>query len=103
MSELLSILFAAIFVSSMSLNHSAADNTKTGQNGEQIVQLNARLGFKQAENKANSEYKASIVDCRKKPSSEKKVCLDEAKAVNAKTIVALKQTAITATTSSVVQ
>jgi len=103
MSELLSILFAAVFASSMGLNHAAAGNTKLEQNGERTGQLNARLGFKQAENKANAEYKASIVDCRTKPSSEKKVCLDEAKAVNAKTIVALKQTAITATTSSVVQ
>ena len=100
MSELLSILFAAIFASSMGLNHVAAGNTKMEQNGERTGQLNARLGFKQAENKANSDYKASIVVCKKMPSSEKKVCLDEAKVVNVKAIDAANQTAITATTSS---
>ncbi len=100
MSELLSILFAAIFASSMGLDPAAASNTKTGQNGEKMGQLDARLGFKQAENKANSDYKASIVDCKKKPSDEKKVCLDEAKAVNEKTIAAAKQTAVTAIASS---
>ena len=100
MSELLSILFAAIFASAVGLNHTAAGSAKTEQNGEKMEQLNARPGFKHAENKANSDYKASIVDCKKRPSSEKKSCLKEAKAVNVTTIVAAKQIAATAATSS---
>ena len=100
MSELLSILFAAIFASSMGLNNVAAGNTETEPNGEKMGQSNTRLDFKQAENKANREYQASIADCRKKPSSKKRACLDEAKAVNEKAIVAAKQTAITTTDSS---
>lgn len=99
MSELLSILFAAIFASSMGLNHAAADNKKTEQNVEKLGPSNARLDFKQAENTANSVYKTSIIDCKKKPFSEKKICLDKAKAVNEKTIVAAKQTAIIAKAS----
>lgn len=100
MSELLSILFAAIFASSMGLHHVASENTKTGQNGENMAQLSARLSFKQTEIKANSDYKGAIVDCKKKPSSEKKVCLEEAKALNVKTIVAAKQNAAIATHAS---
>jgi len=100
MSELLSILLAAIVASSMGLHHAAADNTKTEQSREKLGPSNTRLDFKQAENIANSAYKASIIDCKKKPSSEKRVCLDEAKAVNEKSIVAAKQRVITVTASS---
>jgi hypothetical protein len=100
MSELLSILIAAIFASSMGLNHVAADTTKAEQSGEKMGSSNAKLDLKQAENTANSIYKASIVECKKKPSSEKKVCLEEAKVLNAKTIGAAKQTVTTAIASS---
>ena len=100
MSELLSILFAAIFASSMGLNHSAAGRTNAEQSGEKIQPANARLEFKQAENTAHSVYKTSIIYCRKKPSSEKKVCQEEAKALNEKTIAAAKQIATVATASS---
>lgn len=100
MSELLSIVFAAIFASALGLNYTAASNTKTGPNGEKPGPANARLDFKQAESTANSVYKTSIIDCKKKPSPEKKICLDEARAVNSKAIETAKHTAITTTASS---
>lgn len=103
MSELLSILFAAIFASSMGLNNVAADNTKAEQSGEKMGPSNAKFDLKQAENTANSIYKASIIDCKKKPSPEKKVCLEEAKALNEKTIGTARQTATTAIASSIGQ
>ena len=100
MSELVSILFAAIFASSMGLNHAAAGNMKTEPNVERPGLLNVRPDFKHAENIANLVYKASIVACKKKPASEKAVCLNEAKTVNEKAIAAAKQTATTTTASS---
>ena len=100
MSELLSIVFAAVFASSMGLNYAAAGDAKTGLSESKPVPANPRLGFKQAESAANSVYRTSIIDCKKKPSPEKKVCLDGARAVNATAIETAKHTAITTASSA---
>ncbi len=95
MSELFSILFAAIFASSIGLDgaaeRSAKAEIKAEQHGVMEKKLSARLDFKQAENRANADYKASISVCRKKPAAEKKACLEEAKTINEKAIVAAKE------------
>ena len=96
MSDFLSALIAAAYSAVMSLGALASGSTdaevKARKVGVSEVRMEARNAFKRAENKANVDYQSAIVDCKKKPSAEKRVCLEEAKAANDHAITDAKMT-----------
>jgi len=89
MIELLSILVAAFVATSMGIGI-ASTKAKTQENMV-MTKTSAKLDFKLAENRADADYKVAIADCKRKPSADKMRCLDAAKNVNAKLIVAARE------------
>lgn len=89
MIELLSILVAAFVATSMGIGI-ASTKAKTRENTV-MTKTSAKLDFKLAENRADADYKVAISDCKRKPSPDKMRCLDAAKNVNAKLIVAARE------------
>jgi len=87
--ELLSILIASFLAISVGIGISST-TAKTQENAL-MTKTNAKLNFKLAENRADADYKVALSDCKRKPSLDKMRCLDDAKNVDAKLIVAAKE------------
>jgi hypothetical protein len=89
MIEMLSILIVSFLATSIGIGLS--NTTTKAQENALMTKTNARLNFKLAENRADADYKAAISDCRAKPSLDKRRCLDDAKNLNARLIVAARE------------
>ena len=94
MNELLSALIVSIYTAALSLGGSPASHTyadaKVTALGEAEMKVDARIAFKRIENQSNTDYKAAIADCKKRPSAERPACVEDAQAVNDKEIFAAK-------------
>lgn len=88
MIELLSILIASFLATSIGIGIPST-KAKPQQNAV-MTKASAKLDFKLAENRADADYKIAISDCKRKLSLEKTRCLNDAKNVNARLIVAAR-------------
>ena len=86
MSELLAVVIASLFLVSIGSGISSVRSRE----GE-ITKRSVKLDFKVAENRANAHYKFAISECKKQSSSDRMPCLDAAKIVNGKLIVAARE------------
>ena len=91
MSELLAILIASLFLVTIGSGISSLKAKASGDSDSVITRRGAKLDFKVAENRANAHYKFAIAECKKQSSPDKAPCLEAAKIVNGKVIVAARE------------
>jgi hypothetical protein len=91
MSGLLATIIASLFLVTVGSGISTVRAKALGDNDSEMTKRGARLDFKVAENRANAHYKFAISECKKQSSPDRTPCLDAAKAVNGKLIVAAKE------------
>ncbi len=89
MIELLSLLIASFLATSIGIGISST--ASTAHENALMTKMNAKLDFKLAESRADADYKVAISDCKRKPASDKMHCLDEARNVDARLIVAARE------------
>lgn len=88
MSELLAFVIASVFL--VSIGSDLSNMKAKGSADGVMTKRSAKLDFKVAENRTNAHYKFAISECKKGTSLDKMPCLDAAKLVNVKLIVAAK-------------
>jgi hypothetical protein len=89
MVELLSLLIASFLATSIGIGVLTARGKV--QDDRATAKMNAKLDFKHAENRADADYKIAISVCKKKSPPDKMRCLDDAKNVNARLLLAAKE------------